>query len=406
MTNDTEPIKTIVVIDDEIPILEMLEISLSAEGYDVITAENGRKGLAAFEEHSAKLVLTDIRMPGMDGIEVLKEIKARDEEAEVIVITGHGDMDSAISAIRNGASDFITKPIRDEILTLSLNRAKEKISLTRQLKDYTNNLEEKVEACTLELREAQQELIQRERLATIGETVAGLAHFIKNILTGLRGGRYMVNRGLEGGKPTMLQDGWAMVERNIDRVSDLVLDLLRYSKERIPERTGCQPNDIVREAVELYRQQAAEHGVALKTELGEDIGDAYWEHNGIYRVLLNLLSNAIDACIYDPDLSKEWEVVVRTGIKKDATGREMVVFEVTDNGVGMSREVKQKLFSRFFSTKGGKGTGLGLLVTQKIIAEHGGSISVESKAGQGTTFSVQLLREVPSPDGSHGNDVG
>ena len=380
------------MIDDERAILDMLELSLSSEGYDVLTAENGEKALEIFEQQDYRLVLTDIQMPGMDGIEVLKRIKAMDNEAEVIVVTGHGDMDSAIAALQDGASDFITKPIRDEALILALERAKKKIAINQQLKDYTENLEQKVEEYTLELRQAHEELIRSERLATIGETVAGLAHHIKNILSGLRGGMYMVNSGMTKDKPHMLQEGWAMVQRNIERVSELTLDLLRYSKERTPERSVCRPNEMVSEAVELFRNTAEEHGVKLRKILDPNLKDAYHDCDGIQRVLLNLVSNAIDACIYDSATPKAWEVTVRTRLETDAGSGETVLFEVTDNGCGMTDEVKQNLFDRFFSTKGGRGTGLGLLVSQKIIHEHGGEIFVESKAGEGTTFSVRLGR--------------
>jgi signal transduction histidine kinase len=395
MTESEKYTGKLLVIDDEAPILEILEISLASEGYDVVTAQNGVDGIRAFEEHGIKLVLTDIRMPGMDGIEILKEIKAKDKEAEVIVITGHGDMDAAVSAIRHGASDFITKPIRDDILTLALKRAENKINLSRKLKDYTNHLEDKVQACRLELVEAQRVLIEKERLATIGETVARLAHFIKNILTGLKGGRYMVNRGMEKNDSKLVKDGWAMVDRNIERVSDLVLDFLRYTKEREPERSMCRPNEIVEDAVQLYREKAKEHGIALRIVQDERMGEAFLDRNTVYDVLLNLISNAIDACVYDSDTSKAWEVVVKSRLSKNDAGREMIVFEVSDNGLGMSEEVKDKLFTRFFSTKGGKGTGLGLLVTRKMIEEHGGSIAVKSTEGLGSTFIVQLKKEKP-----------
>ncbi|MBW1739742.1 MAG: response regulator [Deltaproteobacteria bacterium] len=386
--------RKLLIIDDERPILQMLEISLSSEGYEVITAENGKEGLKIFEQQAPKLVLTDIKMPEIDGIEVLKRIKSIDNEAEVIVITGHGDMDSAIAALQHGASDFITKPIRDEALILALERARKKIAMSQQLRDYTEKLEQKVEAYTLELRQAQEELIRTERLATIGETVAGLAHYIKNILTGLRGGMYMVNTGMAKDKPAMLKEGWAMVQRNIQRVSDLALDLLRYSKERLPERTVCRPNEIVSEAVELFKERAAEHRVKLDTVLDPNLGEAYLDRDGIHNVLLNLISNAIDACIYDTDTSKGWEVIVKTKLEQDADMDETILFEVTDNGTGMTDEVRTKLFTRFFSTKAGRGTGLGLLNTQKIIREHGGEISVKSKVGKGTTFSVRLKRDI------------
>jgi signal transduction histidine kinase len=386
---------SLLVIDDERPILEMLEMSLASEGYNVMTAESGKEGLKIFEEQGPKLVLTDIKMPGMDGIEVLKKIKALDDEAEVIVITGHGDMNSAISALQHGASDFITKPIRDEVLMLSLERAKKKMAMTQQLKDYTENLEQKVEACTLELRQAQEESIKNERLATIGETVAGLAHYIKNILTGLRGGVYMVNTAMAKDNPPMLKEGWAMVQRNIERVGDLALALLSYSKERVPERSVCRPNEMLSEAVELFRERAEEHRVNLDVALDPNVKEAYLDRDGINNVLLNLISNAIDACIYDTDTSKAWEVTVKTKLEMDADSEEVILFEIKDNGCGMTDEVRSKLFTRFFSTKAGRGTGLGLLNTQKIVHEHGGEIAVESQPGQGTTFTVRLKPAMP-----------
>lgn len=381
----------LLVIDDEQPVLEMLELSLSSEGYEVFIAQSGEEGLRIFEDQEPKLVITDIKMPGVDGIEVLKRIKVLDDEAEVVVITGHGDMDSAISALQHGASDFITKPVRDEVLMLSLDRAKKKLALAQQLKNYTENLEEMVEEYKQELKEAQEELIKNERLATIGETVAGLAHYIKNILTGLRGGMYMVNVGLEKDKTAMLREGWGMVSRNIERVSELVLNLLTYSKERKPELTDCDPNKIVSEVLELVKENAAEHHIKLRKDLDSSLKHAYLDKNGIHRALLNLVSNAIDACLYDSDTSKDWEVTVRT--KLETNGDQFLVFEITDNGAGISKEVREKLFGRFFSTKEGKGTGLGLLITKKIIEEHGGEIDVESISGKGTTFSVRFKEE-------------
>jgi signal transduction histidine kinase len=388
-------VSKLLVIDDERPILDVLEMSLAGEGYQVRTAESGQEGLRIFEEFGPKVVLTDIKMPGIDGIEVLKRIKALDNEAEVIVITGHGDMDSAIAALQHGASDFINKPIRNEVLTLALDRAEKKLEMNRRLRDYTENLEQKVEECTTELKEAQEELLRSERLATIGETVAGLAHYIKNILSGLRGGLYMVNTGVAKKNHRMFKEGASMVERNVERISDLALDLLSYSKERAPERSICKPNEIVEEAVEIFKKKARENHVTLKTDLAPDLGTAHLDRNGIYNVMLNLVSNAIDACIYDEDTSKTWEVAVQTRLETNGDAGKAILFRVRDNGSGMTEEVRKKLFTKFFSTKAGRGTGLGLLITQKIIHEHGGTISVDSEAGQGTVFSARIPKGMP-----------
>jgi YesN/AraC family two-component response regulator len=254
----------LLLIDDERPILETLGLSITSEGYEVFTAENGKEGLEIFDREDINLVLTDIKMPVMDGIELLKKVKESGKEAEVIVITGHGDMDSAIAALRYGASDFITKPVRDEALMLAIERARQKLSMAQQLKDYTENLEQKVEMRTRELQEAHEEILKNERLATIGETVAELAHYTKNILNGLRGGMYKVNSALEKDKPDLLREGWDMVQRNIEKVSQLVLNLLSYSKDRPPDREKCDINEIASEVMELIEHEAEENKLTQK----------------------------------------------------------------------------------------------------------------------------------------------
>ena len=142
----------ILLIDDEPDILRVLGISLKADGYDVIPALNGTEGLQAFAKEKPSIVITDIKMPGMDGIEVLGKIKELDPNTEVIIITGHGDIDNAIESLKYGASDFINKPVRDEALSIALARAKEKLDIRRKLKEYTTDLEKKIEVATRELR--------------------------------------------------------------------------------------------------------------------------------------------------------------------------------------------------------------------------------------------------------------
>ncbi|HUU80616.1 MAG TPA: response regulator [Acidobacteriota bacterium] len=385
----------LLLIDDERPILETLGLSISSEGYEVFTAENGKEGLKIFDREGIKLILTDIKMPVMDGIEVLKKIKESGKEAEVIVITGHGDMDSAIAALRYGASDFITKPVRDEALMLAIERARQRISFAEQLKSYTENLEQKVEMRTRELREAHEEIVKNERLATIGETVAELAHYTKNILNGLRGGMYKVNSALEKNKPDLLREGWDMVQRNIEKVSQLVLNLLTYSKDRPPDREMCSINEIANEVVELLQHQAEENNITLRRDLDPNIKEVYIDPKGMHDVFLNLVSNALDSCVMDEDTSKPREVTVRTALKTTDQDKKKIVIEVADNGCGMNPETQSKIFTRFFSTKQGKGTGLGLLITQKIVHEHGGEITVKSEERRGTTFTVILDLETP-----------
>jgi signal transduction histidine kinase len=387
--------KKVLIIDDERPILEILDLSLTSEGYEVLTAENGEKALEIFEKQRPKLVLTDIKMPGIDGIEVLKRIKKVDDQVEVIVITGHGDMDTAVAALKYGASDFVTKPLRDEVLMVSIERAWKKIAMSEQLRNYTQNLEHKTEQYKRALQKAQAEMIKAERLASIGETVASLAHCIKNISTGLGGGMYMVHTGMAKEKPNMIQEGWSMFQRNLERVSDLVLDLLRYARQTEPQLTPCILNDIVSDVVRAFKKYADDNQIRLNKVLYPNSTEVYIELDSIQRMIGHLVSNAIDACIYDADTSKKWKVTVTTRVEKDVDYGEIILIEVTDNGCGMADEIKSHLFHKFFTTKAGRGIGLGLLVTQKIIRDHGGEVSVESEFGKGTTVLVRLPTKVP-----------
>ncbi|MGD9216342.1 MAG: PAS domain S-box protein [Desulfobacteraceae bacterium] len=244
-----------------------------------------------------------------------------------------------------------------------------------------------------EIKRLERELLGAERLAAVGQTVAGMAHCVKNILHGLKGGSYMVNIGIQKENAEKLQTGWNMVQRNINRTHDLVQDLLSYSKERQPEMAPCRPNEVVEEVVELMIAVAEENKVTLEIDLCPQIGEVLLDERSLHRSLLNLVGNAIDACRDDPTLGKTHRVKVATRLEEDRTIR----FDVSDNGSGMSEEVKEKLFSSFFSTKGPQGTGLGLLVTSKLIEEHQGTIDVESQLEIGTTFTIRLPKLKPLP---------
>lgn len=237
-----------------------------------------------------------------------------------------------------------------------------------------------------EIKRLEKELVNAERLAAVGQTVAGMAHCVKNILHGLKGGSYMINIGLAKDNTEKLQTGWKMVQRNIARTSDLVQDLLSYSKEREPQLEPCRPNEIAEEVIELMQEVAGEEKVILELDLSAQIDEVIMDERSLHRSLLNLVSNAIDACRDDPNPGKSHKVTLTTALDPD----DMIRFDVRDNGSGMSDEVKSKLFSSFFSTKGPQGTGLGLLVTAKLIEEHNGTIAVDSQLDVGTTFSIRL----------------
>ena len=375
----------LLLVDDEPGILKVLGISLADRGYRVLTAENGEGALRVFHEARPEIILTDIKMPGMDGIELLKRIKEESPNTEVIMITGHGEMELAIQSLKYDASDFITKPIDDEALEIALRRALEKLSYKKKLKEYTENLENLVE-------EKSRKLVEAERLAAVGQTVAGLAHAIKNITSGLTGGMYVLEKGIDLENRTYLSQGWQMIKGNVQKIKSMAVDLLNYAKEREPEYQLCDPNLPAQEVYDLMLSRATETGVALKIALAESLPHAWFDREGIHRVLLNLVTNAIDACTDISCASRTCEVFLRA-LKPQGWA---VEYQVTDNGFGMDEETRKKVFQIFFSTKGSRGTGLGLMIAKKIVDEHGGLIDLSSEKGNGTVLRVRLPEKKPS----------
>ncbi len=496
--------KKILIIDDEENIVKFLSMSLKADGYDIVTAYNGKEGIEVFKKELPDIVLTDIKMPEMDGLEVLRQIKMIDSESEVIIITGHGDIDSTIAALQRGASDFINKPVRDEALAVALKRAEAKIYMRGQLNEYTGNLEDKIEEATMEIKrranfqkllirssndgiaatdskwkfvicnpaaekifgykysdivnkqgietlypadmvktfkkaakedreenlawketsflskdgreipikfsgrilyknekmigsvaffqdltdikKLETELVHSEKMAAVGQTVSGLAHYVKNILVGLKGGSYVVDVGLAKNNTDKLKIGWGTIKKNIARVSDLVQDLISYSKERKPDLQICLPNNIVTDVIDLVKDFAKANNIKIFKDLDTAVKETSIDPITLHRSLLNLINNAMDACLEDTDTAKNFQISIKTYLKSN----QQFCVEIKDNGMGMTEGTQKKLFTAFFSTKGGRGTGIGLLLTKKLIEEHKGTINVKTNLGKGTTFTIEL----------------
>ncbi|MBU0732635.1 MAG: hybrid sensor histidine kinase/response regulator [Proteobacteria bacterium] len=372
----------ILLIDDEEGIRKVLGISLADSGYQVLTSESGEEALKLFRKMQPPIVLTDIKMPGMDGIQVLQKIKEESPDTEVIMITGHGDMELAIQSLKLGATDFITKPISDDALEIALKRANEKIFLKAKLREYTENLEQLV-------HEKAKELVDAERLAAVGQTVAGLAHAIKNVAGGLTGGAFVLEKGIDLDNKQYLLQGWEMVKGNVGRIKNMALDLLNYSKAQAPDYQLCDPNQPVRDVFDLMLPSAREYGVAIEKDLTNGMSEVWLDPEGIHRCLLNLVTNGIDACTDISFSHKQGKVVLRS-MKTEGWA---VEYQVVDDGCGMDQETKAKIFQSFFSTKGSRGTGLGLMITKKIIEEHGGFIGCESERGKGTKFIIRLPKK-------------
>lgn len=384
MTNKAK----ILIVDDNVDTVELLTKRFHAEGYDTSEAYDGEQALQQVVEYQPDIILLDIMMPKIDGYEVSKRLKSYDntKHIPIIMLSAKARVPDKIKGLDLGADDYIVKPFDYR-------------ELSQRVK-YWVTVKVEVEERLTKIRQLEKELIQSERLAAVGQTVASLAHYVKNILFGLKGGVYLVDEALKENDTDSLKDGWDLVESNMGRISGLVLDLLEYSRERKPEYEKCFPNEIADDVCKLTQESAKEYSIEIIKDFDPSMGEAVMDPKGIHRCLLNLVSNAIDACIYDSNEEKKWVVQVRTILEDEG----MVKFEVSDNGCGMDEETKKKLFTGFFTTKEGRGTGLGLLNTQKIVQENGGTITVNSQPGKGSTFTIRMPYRDVATSGATGKE--
>ena len=635
--------KKILLVDDEEGIRKVLGIALADSGYQVTTAVNGEEALRIFRETSPPIVLTDIKMPGMDGISLLRKIKQESPDTEVIMITGHGDVDLAIKSLQHQAIDFVTKPINDDVLEIALNRAVEKITMRRQLREYTENLEALVEEqasklveverlaavgqaidgmhtaikeiavdlqggihffnempCFVSIHNRELEIVEvnqlyRERFGnkignrsweiypdtgskgdlcpvgvtfqtgkgqrtrktirylngcelpaivhtapirnsggalelvleiaadlsevnrlqealrttqqryqqlfdevpcyisvqdrefkltatnrrfkedfgerigshcysayknrsqpcancpvaktfedgkshqsemvvtsksgaqynvlvwtapirnTSGETVqvmematnitqirqlqdhltslgfliSSISHGIKGLLTGLDGGMYMINSGLVQENREKLQEGWDVVQLMVDRIRNMVRNILFYAKERELHWEAVEVAQFAEDVCQIVEHKMHHHGIEFIKNCREVSGEFEIDPAVVRSALLNVMENAHEAVL--AQTARNPGRITFSVHQENGN----IVFDISDNGVGMDQETRENMFTLFFSSKGTGGTGLGLYITSRIVQQHGGSIHVETNLDRGTRFQIKLPRKLP-----------
>ncbi len=383
--------KTILLADDEEDIRDVVSITLADFGYDVVTADNGQKAFEIFCNINPQIVLTDIKMPVMDGISLLQKIKRQNPDAEVIMITGHGDMELAIKSLKNEATDFITKPINVDALEIALKRASDKIFMREKLKDYTQNLEQLIKEKT-ELQ---------DHLSTLGLMIGSISHSIKGLLTGLDSGIYLLDSGFKKDKPERVAEGWDIVKQMVGRIKKMILDILFYAKERELNIETVNVADFAQETASLFESKILSQKIEFIKDFSSVSSTTFEiDPQSIQSALINILENAVDACVKDRAKSEHKIIfsVKESIAKKDSSKRDEIdkeeqkdiIFEISDNGIGMDSETLNKIFTLFFSSKGKKGTGFGLFIAERVVYQHNGKIEVKSTLGHGTRFRIKI----------------
>ncbi len=399
---------TILIIEDEQLVRNSIVSLLEDLDYRVLEAENGREGLELFAREQPDLVLTDLRMPVMDGFAVVEHLAQASPETPVVVVSGAGKVDEAVRAIHLGGWDYISKPIMNfDALIIIIERMLERARLLRENRAYQHNLEKLVEERTLQMRASQGRLVQAHKLASIGMLASGIAHEINNpnnyiafntdLLTEIWRDALPVLTDYAAGRPGFTLGGLPFDEipattgrllsglaDGSRRINSIVSQLNQYSRPSSDaDPAGFEVNRAVTNAATLLDHHIRRSTDLFCQELGTDLPRVRGVLQQIEQVLINLTTNALQALT-----EKGQRVTVSTALD-EATGEVLIV--VADEGRGMTPETMARLKEPFFSTRHDSGgTGLGLSICESILQEHGGSLQFESQAGRGTRAVVRL----------------
>jgi len=294
----------------------------------------------------------------------------------------HRDEQCLVCPMEQTFADGLSRE-HEEVLTSRTGEKLNVLCTTAPLRSAGGEVEAVIEMGTdiTQIRQLQ------SQLTSIGLLVGSISHGIKGLLTGLDGGIYLVNSGFEKDRQERVRRGWDMVQRNVDRIRTMVLDILYYAKDRDLQLEPIEIAKLVEDLRQGLVKKASDIDVEIEIDVHPRAGSFQGDLHAIRTMLLNLLENSLDACRVHQTRSNHR---IRLSVRR---ARPWMEIEVEDTGIGMDRETREKVFSLFFSSKGIKGTGLGLFISNKIVDKHGGAIDVASEPGKGTRFLVRLPLE-------------
>lgn len=371
----------VLLVDDEKHFREILAKRLAQRGIVSLQASNGEEALRLLEEKPVDVIVMDVKMPKMNGIETLRQVKEQYPATEVIMLTGHASTRDGVDGIKAGAFDYLTKPIEFEQLLRKIRQAQNKIRRAE------------AEKKEIEFRERiKQQMAINERLVALGTIATGVAHEINNPLAIIQDSAGWVKQILA--KPEMstiprrpdFEKALDRIQSSVDRARRITQQLLHVVKTQsaeIPdlvEMTEVNLRKLAGECIALVELEASYKDIKVSLESSDPNPIVWTDPYQLAQVLLNLLTNSIQAT----DAGGKINVTVRSS-------EEQVSIVVQDNGYGIPEENLTKIFEPFFSTKAvGVGTGMGLYISSGIVTKLGGVMAVDSQPDKGTTFTIEL----------------
>lgn len=379
----------VLIIDDEKVILDLTSIILKNRGYTVFTAVDAPSGFKIIEESQPELVLLDYMMPDIDGLTALKEIKKRFADTYVIMFTGKGSEEIAVELMKAGASDYILKPFNNQDLADRIENVlkirgfemknrellREKEMLLAEIEAWNLELEARVQEKTEALQKAQAEIVQSEKLATLGYLSAGMAHEIRNPLNSISLFVQLIKSGLDDAEKLEYVD---KIIKEIDRIDGILRKLLDASKRPKFEITDVLIDRVIDNTLEIFSPQIQLHRITVNRDYRNIPPAIKADPSELEQIFTNLFLNSIH----------EMETEGTLGVFLDCD-EHYVTIRVSDTGTGIPVENIPYVFDPFFTTNS-RGTGLGLSVVLRIVKNYKGKIEVEKSDASGTTFCVKL----------------
>jgi two-component system sensor histidine kinase/response regulator len=369
----------ILVVDDEKEIRDFLFKALSRiAGFNVELAENGEEALKKIDKENFDLVLTDLKMPDKDGLQLVSEIAKSKPEILTVLMTGHGTIDSALEAMKRGASDYLTKPLNLEEMFVRLQKVLEEKQRFVRLKDFATQLEK-----------ANQELKRIDEMKS--EFVSVASHELRTPLAAIKNAVQLILQGKTGEINENQKKFLSMADRNISRLTNILNDLLNLSRiesgkieMKIEE---LDPRALIEFILSSLKPQADGKSIQLKMEIEKKLPSVYGDREKVEQILTNLVGNAIKFTPEGGEISVSAQPSLRGGNK--------LAISVRDVGIGISEDQQEKIFEKFHQVEGSlhrsvSGTGLGLAITKGLVETHHGEIWVESEIGKGSTFTFTL----------------
>lgn len=402
--------KRVLLIDDDRFILHSLGEMLSLKGYQVIKAQSAEEGLQHFEKETPPIVMADIMMPDMDGLELLQKIRKINPDTEVIMITAYDRADLAIEAMHLQAADFLAKPIRPQQLFSAIKRAEERVKNKRKIAQYISRLEQALEERT-------QRLLQSEKQAAIGSRVSGIIHNVSTPLAVVSSRAEYLATKLEDMKNLpQVQQSPALQEEMEKRISEvkvivknaqkiaMIIDtiLTKSYREQYGHLAPLDINALVIDELDFFQSDLYfKHNIKLSKRLDSNLPKVKMIYSHLSQVLDNLLKNAIESMCDSPTKN-----LTITTVQDERN----VLIKVQDTGSGIAAKNLKKVFMPHFTTKsyrpaGAKeplssGSGLGLSASLSLIQLYGGTILVKSKVNEGSEFTVVIPKNPTPPPGS------